>query len=83
MRQGDEEGIRKKIFLFRLPFIMQHIPWINRLISKIPLISAEVRNMHDFAFKQARKRMATETKRKDLFHHLVRASQPLVRIVRG
>ncbi|KAJ3502569.1 hypothetical protein NMY22_g18541 [Coprinellus aureogranulatus] len=57
-------------FELRLPAVMQHIPWINPLVTSIPFISSKMRAFSEFGVQQAEKRMGQETKRKDLFYHL-------------
>jgi hypothetical protein len=56
---------------------MQHIPWINPLITSIPFISSKMRAFSDFGVDQGKKRIALDATRKDLFYYLVRGQIPL------
>ncbi|KAF6749572.1 cytochrome P450, partial [Ephemerocybe angulata] len=72
MRDGDAQGFRRGMEEgILLPCIMQHIPWINPLLTSIPFISAKMQVFSAFGVLESEKRMAAHTKREDLFYHLV------------
>ncbi|TEB33679.1 cytochrome P450 [Coprinellus micaceus] len=87
MREGDTNGFRRSMDEgMQLPAIMQHIPWINPLITSIPFISSKMRAFSDFGVDQGKKRIALDATRKDLFYYLARRTdrtleEPLDRVV--
>ncbi|KAF6743654.1 cytochrome P450 [Ephemerocybe angulata] len=56
--------------------IIQHALWVAVTFQSIPCFSSGMRKFARFAMDQAKRRISSEVKRKDLFYHLVTTADP-------
>ena len=51
--------------------ILQHMPWLSRILFQFSFGTESATRMTEFCQEQARKRATRGSTRKDLFYHLV------------
>ncbi|EAU87606.2 high nitrogen upregulated cytochrome P450 monooxygenase 2 [Coprinopsis cinerea okayama7 len=77
LQDGDVNGFIKNMEdAHYLPTIVQHIPWMAKVTRVTPWVGSKLQKFGAFALAQARKRAATTMMHKDLFYHLIQATDP-------
>ncbi|KAH6904490.1 high nitrogen upregulated cytochrome P450 monooxygenase 2 [Coprinopsis sp. MPI-PUGE-AT-0042] len=77
LQEGDKHGFVKNMENAHfLPTIAQHIPWIAKVTRVTPWVGRHLQKFGGFALEQAKKRSATTMMHKDLFYHLIQATDP-------
>lgn len=54
------------------PSVLQHVPWVTRMIHAAPFAGASIKKFALFAMKQAKIRCDKDVQKHDLFYFMVR-----------
>ncbi|TFK24880.1 high nitrogen upregulated cytochrome P450 monooxygenase 2 [Coprinopsis marcescibilis] len=77
LQDGDVHGFIKNMEdAHFLPTIVQHIPWAAKVTRATPFIGSKLQKFGGFALQQAKKRAEKKMLHKDLFYHLIQATDP-------
>ncbi|KAF9543833.1 high nitrogen upregulated cytochrome P450 monooxygenase 2 [Agrocybe pediades] len=77
MRHGDKDGLWHGMQSALLTAgVTQHVPWLAHIVRAIPSTGVALRRFGQFAVNQAKTRFSKEVEKRDLFYHLIHASEP-------
>ncbi|KAG8219853.1 cytochrome P450 [Butyriboletus roseoflavus] len=76
MRDGDSQQLLPNMSRsLYYACLCQAVPWFTRVLRNLPYFGAPMRALGSFGFQRAKIRYDQEPDRKDLFYHLIAASQ--------